>query len=373
MTRPTDYEEEQAFEYWCRKIVKVCYTIVAVAFSVLALSWLLYRKLAALSPFQYWTQIIIPPCALLLVLSGIVDLLLRVKKIPVFAKIYITMILTLVFCIVVATFKTNMITMLVSFCVPVFVSTIFSNLKLTRNIYFLSQISLLVCAAILSHSVYRDFGIWLLPETLTASGILISAYCLTMVLIKFTIHNQENLRRAFDKQQDMNRRIQHDVLTGLYSRAMFNERLPHLIMESNDSKKILALAVLDLDHFKEVNDTFGHGVGDQVLKRLAAVLLRYRGGGFSAYRIGGEEFALLMTGYSIERAVKVCQNLNCIMGATYIEEIEGYVTFSCGVALLEEGMDAQKLFDAADAALYEAKNSGRNKVAVPQASKLRGN
>ena len=170
--------------------------------------------------------------------------------------------------------------------------------------------------------------------------------------------------------QDSYRMAFHDELTGLPGRRALNERL----MGLDDH---YAIAMIDVDHFKLFNDSWGHEVGDQVLKLVASRLQRVGGGG-RAYRYGGEEFTIVFAGLRLPEALSHAKAL-CKDIEQYRFEIrarrdrrqygdgapsEASVTVSIGVAAASEWPAApDKVVDAADAALYRAKNGGRNRVA----------
>jgi diguanylate cyclase (GGDEF)-like protein len=151
-----------------------------------------------------------------------------------------------------------------------------------------------------------------------------------------------------------------DELTQLPNRRAFRQRLEQLVCESARGRHF-SLVILDVDHFKKINDTFGHDVGDKVLVAVADVLLgRLRRTDFVA-RIGGEEFALLLSDLSHEDALRVAEDLRARIAQMMVP---CRVTASFGLCSHEESREAspERLFRAADAALYYAKNQGRNRV-----------
>ncbi|MDA8341738.1 MAG: GGDEF domain-containing protein [Actinomycetota bacterium] len=155
-----------------------------------------------------------------------------------------------------------------------------------------------------------------------------------------------------------------DALTGLANRRTLTERLALELARAGRSGRPLALAMVDLDHFKSSNDAHGHVAGDTVLRTVAAVLASHVRAQDLAARYGGEEFCLLLPETGERGATAVLESLRAAVAAT----TEGAVTFSAGVAVwdrLEEGRD---LVARADAALYRAKQEGRDRVAVHEAA-----
>lgn len=143
-----------------------------------------------------------------------------------------------------------------------------------------------------------------------------------------------------------------DTLTGVLTRAAFDVRA----RQRAESGHPAVLVLLDLDHFKKINDTHGHAAGDRVLTSTGALLRRHLRQNDVVARYGGEEFAILLEEVSIADAVALCERLLAEMSSTV------QVTFSAGVALLDGSFDES--FRRADAALYEAKRLGRARIVV---------
>ena len=157
-----------------------------------------------------------------------------------------------------------------------------------------------------------------------------------------------------------------DHLTGLYNRGHFEERLVTEVRWARRSLMPLALLVIDLDHFKQVNDRFGHPIGDAVLRMTSAAIARSVRSEDVAARLGGEEFVVLARGADEHGAQVLAQRLRTNIAASHLELArELRVTASIGVAVLEphrDYADGPSLFAAADEALYLAKRAGRDRV-----------
>ncbi|HHW12581.1 MAG TPA: diguanylate cyclase [Firmicutes bacterium] len=154
----------------------------------------------------------------------------------------------------------------------------------------------------------------------------------------------------------------HDSLTGLYNRNYLNIFLS--IVEDSTSNRLGCL-IFDLDHFKVVNDTYGHTTGDMVLKKLATILSKHTSPGRIAVRYGGEEFIMLDLNSSMEELYNLGEQIRKEVAAYKFWTATGEefsITISCGIALDDTGFD--KVFAKADTALYQAKNQGRNQVVI---------
>ncbi|WP_413793442.1 MULTISPECIES: GGDEF domain-containing protein [unclassified Pseudomonas] len=155
-----------------------------------------------------------------------------------------------------------------------------------------------------------------------------------------------------------------DPLTGLPNRAAWSERLEHEVVQWQQHGNSLLLAMLDLDHFKRINDNYGHLAGDRVLKLIASVLRkRLRGGDFIA-RFGGEEFVLLVPDTPLAAGAKLAEALRLAIEACpfHFKGEPVTVTVSIGLTAFKAGEHSDSVLKRADQALYRAKNAGRNRV-----------
>ncbi len=155
-----------------------------------------------------------------------------------------------------------------------------------------------------------------------------------------------------------------DSLTGLLNHTNFKERLRAEVARSKRLNKLLSVALIDIDHFKRVNDTYGHPAGDRVIKNLSRLLKQRLRGADIIGRYGGEEFALALPDTALEAAMGV---MNAIRESfASIEQHVGQATFQCsfsaGVTQFPTLTDAESLIQSADEALYVAKHAGRNQV-----------
>ncbi|GLY05726.1 MULTISPECIES: GGDEF domain-containing protein [Actinoplanes] len=168
-------------------------------------------------------------------------------------------------------------------------------------------------------------------------------------------------RRASEHFREMAHR---DALTGLHNRRYANERVPDLLAEATSCRRALSLAIIDLDHFKRINDTLSHATGDTVLQNVAELLVEAAGPGIAA-RMGGEEFLLVFPGVDAEEASLRCERLRLRIRAHGWEPITGplHVTTSIGVTTTTDGrITFSALLSQADQNLYAAKRSGRDRV-----------
>jgi two-component system, cell cycle response regulator len=171
-------------------------------------------------------------------------------------------------------------------------------------------------------------------------------------------------RRATEHFREMAHR---DALTGLYNRRYVNERLPALIGEAATRRAPISVAIVDLDHFKRINDTLSHSTGDTVLQHVAALLSEAATGNAIAARMGGEEFLLIFPDTGLAEAAQRCDALRLQVRAHPWAPITGSlpVTTSIGVTAAPDGRSTPSaLLSQADRNLYAAKRTGRDRVVV---------
>ncbi len=197
------------------------------------------------------------------------------------------------------------------------------------------------------------------------TGLKLAGVLLLILLAYTSVAALDASARAARATAELRRLATTDELTGLANRATLLAQLERESARAARNGHPLCLAILDVDHFKRINDLHGHPAGDDVLRTVARVLQEGTRGHDLVGRIGGEEFAILMPETSREQAIHVCERLCRAMEATPIPlpgGRESTVTFSTGIAPLSRDESSSHLVSRADAALYEAKYGGRNQV-----------
>jgi len=215
--------------------------------------------------------------------------------------------------------------------------------------------------------------------TLDGSGITLStiAGTLLLVAIVYAVYNsvQEDQRRhdAMEREkielllesERMRHQAEHDGLTGLWNHRIIVQRLGEEMNRSVREGKPLSVVLIDVDHFKRINDSFGHLAGDLVLREISAILTRSVRPYDYVGRYGGEEFLLILPDCGMEHALLRAEQLRLAVQSARIMEGETtlQVTASLGVgSAFPPHYDAETVIRAVDSALYRAKSSGRNCV-----------
>ena len=220
------------------------------------------------------------------------------------------------------------------------------------------------------HYVWVEASMRCLPDKTTG---LPTAYVASIRGISERVEVEQQLEAAYRQVQEQ---AQRDSLTGLSNRRRFDEGLDAEWRRGYRTVHPLALLMVDIDHFKQINDTYGHRAGDHCLQALAGLLQQTaRRPGDVVARYGGEEFALLLPDVEIATALVMAERLCMMVRELKIEAGIGRVlniTVSVGVAVLmpDKSARADVLVEAADRALYAAKESGRNRVMPLQGNEM---
>jgi len=174
---------------------------------------------------------------------------------------------------------------------------------------------------------------------------------------------------SFQQQIELSKLAAKDGLTGAWNRRSLDDDIAQLLSKHQRKPITASLIIMDLDHFKSINDTYGHGVGDEILIKIAELLRSVVRVSDQIYRYGGEEFVLIAENANIEDAAIIAETIRSRVEKSRLFE-KRQVTISLGVAELSQASTAQGWLDLADGALYQAKNEGRNRFCLAQITDL---
>lgn len=248
--------------------------------------------------------------------------------------------------------------------VPLIYYAHYISKRLNKNFYSLPMI----IAVIASYVITNLFSIFFSPiykniNQATASIIYIinSIVVFSFLIVFFLLYE----RMGLSIEVLLKNTAEYDVLTGLANRYKMNTIFEHLLDNENNSSTEFSIGILDIDNFKKVNDTYGHNIGDIILKNVANVLLEVEEDNIYTCRWGGEEFLLLVIGDNSLETAKGLLELIRINVSNKITECDGNkisVTISSGVTLHLNGEKLVSTVGRADSYLYTAKKSGKNLV-----------
>ncbi|TCI71239.1 diguanylate cyclase [Exiguobacterium sp. SH0S7] len=203
----------------------------------------------------------------------------------------------------------------------------------------------------------------------SATWVIVIVVAIAILLLLAFVHT---FRLERSKQALIHRSL-HDALTGVWNRRAFDEKLERLWDDTEESSTDVALLLLDIDAFKLYNDTYGHLAGDACLERVAHAVDKAVGEDGMVARYGGEEFAVLLRPHHVRQSKEVAERIRqAVLKLNILHEAYQplrKVSVSIGVAEHIPGLDVEKsdLIEAADRALYQAKQSGRNRVSMGKA------
>ncbi len=180
---------------------------------------------------------------------------------------------------------------------------------------------------------------------------------------KRKIQNNIEIKKNTTNDEKKSSKLKIDHLTNAISKDSFNEIIGFKIIESKHTNSPLSIILFDIDHFKKINDTYGHLVGDTVLRELSEVVRASIRESEYFVRWGGEEFIILLPGTSLEGAKMVAEKLRRAIESHLFSTV-GRVTSSFGVTALRTDDTIKTFIERCDEALYEAKEGGRNRVKV---------
>ena len=349
---------------WCRYIVNVGYITASLIILAHLIWYFAARNVLASSADVYLRNYIVLPAIGLFAMTIFADLFVRSPRFSLVSKEYMSLTLFIMFSFYLSLTHNIASVLLASFILPIFVSTVFSNVKMTRSMFWISSFAVLLVGVKIYFSGKLEIN--MLMQIFVVCFMFLCSYMLARVLILYGHENLETMMLFDYKQQNMQEQLKLDPFTGLNNRKTFDDHLPGLMEECQNAQNFIALAAIDIDHFKVVNDFCGHPAGDRVLLYLSDTLKKIQTKNIRAYRIGGDEFSLLLKGCNAEETYRLCEYLRTQMESCPLRTAdENHVTLSCGAVCIKPGnVDLEMFIKAADSALYAAKNNGRNRVVI---------
>jgi len=259
------------------------------------------------------------------------------------------------------------------------------NMSVMNGIEMIKEIRALNASiAIIALTAHQEFDYMFETINLSVDGYLLKPldYKLFQTLLDRITKSLYNMKKNKEyeehleelvkqKSQELLELVNKDPLTNLYNRRYFNEISSLLFNLSKREKSSLSTLMIDIDHFKAINDTYGHLTGDKVLKNIADNLLSIIRETDVAIRFGGEEFVILLPNTALEGAKSIAQKICDTIAQEEVEALTDDTciikyTVSIGITICdcENDIDIDNLIQRSDAALYKAKNAGRNQVVI---------
>lgn len=361
------------FGEWNKKVLNIYWFMILIVSLTEVVLFLINWRQKGYADYAYFKRNVIRPIAFYVSILVVINLIYnRLKgRHEEKVKYLIVVCSTLVACsIVYFHFAVNVIYVL--FIFPIFLSELYRNRRLALFAAILNLICYLLTVFLYlptkpkgsyHHTIYEI--ITMLALIISSSIIVMSFINRAKEIIECFIRVQQSEKELAMKNFIMEFNSKMEPATGLYNHKTFYEYLDHLIRQSENYRFPLSLAVLDIDNFKRVNDTYGHSLGDEVIKALSQIIKEYIDADDYAARYGGEEFAIIFTARDKIKAYETSEKIREAFNKVVIEEMKGE-SFGVSIGISEHayGMSRQTFFSNADNALYKAKGSSKNKTII---------
>ena len=248
-----------------------------------------------------------------------------------------------------------------AFIFPMVLSAMFNDRKLL-NKSFAASVFIIFCVGV---AFWLDKNITLLSalNLFVLFGFALISYMCGIISINFSKQNYTTIENQAEQNNLLLDNVLKDQMTGLYDHSAFINQIDQMIDNYSKAEPI-SLVMIDVDDFKKVNDTFGHDCGDMVLIYLAEILCKYGGEGSTAFRYGGEEFAIIFKGKTATTVYDIMQNILLKFSSHTFPFTDTPITFSAGIASFETNTTRDAFFERADNTLYLAKREGKNRVLI---------
>ena len=256
---------------------------------------------------------------------------------------------------------------LCAFILPVLVATVF----LDKKTFFFSIISSVagvlissIANLVLEPGSNRTGKLYVWGSALIVVLVLTVATIICGLMLQIYSEREKVLIKTQDENAKLSKENKADGLTGLQNHTSFYNVLENTLSKARHEKRGFAIAMLDIDDFKGINDTYGHGVGDDVLRHVSSTIEKAVGKGGVPFRYGGDEFAIIFNNPEIDDNIKSLELLRkSVANDDSLFSARKRVTLSIGYYNVKEvSMSSEEIFYKADQALYQAKYSGKNQV-----------
>lgn len=355
------------YRKWERRILNMCWWATCIVAIIEIAVFICFYKFSIINePVPvFLIKRFIVPTGINVIVSLVCTFIVRSPSFSSIAKNYVVSYTCFIICSVVAIFHNYFRFLLVAPGVPIFMCAIFAEPKLLRRVFYSSLVTYVLSAAmLLSDRVDESIGLRVIT-LICCCGLLVFCYVFANSLLSSQSEQINFVYSSYQKQLELIHELRVEPLTRLYNRIALTECIQIYIRKFNEGTIDPHLVLIDLDHFKLINDRFGHANGDTVLIKLAAVIKNRMGGIRRAFRYGGEEFVLLFERESTDRVHEIVEDIRTdFMNFDFDFAGGDHITLSAGIAPYRVGWDGKEWFNAADAAMYKSKSAGRNRVTL---------
>lgn len=264
-------------------------------------------------------------------------------------------------CVVAVVYREFNITVFLP-CVAILFSTVFADKILVLVVSILG--GLVFETGVILTLLSKETTIPFFVISVIVSVMLLLFCILVAVIMMRTASNRVDLiRDAYSDQEELIDELHVEPMTGLSNRTALEEAMTAYIQKFHEGVFVPHLVLMDIDHFKDVNDTFGHNAGDAVIKNLASIIKTNMNGSRCAFRFGGDEMVLIFGKESLDDIKPIIENIRNQFRATRYTLCPGrQFTISVGVAPFYKGLNQKSWFELTDSIMYKSKEGGRDTV-----------
>lgn len=313
----------------------------------------------------YMLRFLVMPSGVNLIALLVTGLMLRFGNYSAKGRDWIIAIAHFVVCAVAQCGHYVFSVLLVAPIAAIMASAVFGNRRLTLSVTLLSLFTLTIAGWLSATELRRDDPQLILDLIISAAFIFCS-YGIAIITVRHEQKLLSDISENYSQQMTLFEENRMDPLTGVHNRRAFTERLEHSYSYGLNTGKTMYIAIFDIDDFKRINDTYGHTVGDSVLKSMAEIMSDECTGKTESFRYGGEEFVMIFPESSEAKTIETVETVRNAFAHCFDKtDLEGKFTISAGIAeLTYECLTQMQWLSNADKALYYAKNNGKDKTVV---------
>lgn len=353
---------------WHSLLWKVCFVSCIAIFAIECLFLLVNSNKGSLgmSRDEYILNYIMVPTLIDLIVLGSSSYLIRQEKLSINVRNWVVSFMIFIIMAKTPFVHFSLLSLFLLPTIAIIATSIFANYQMTVTISILSIASVII-DNIKARPVF-DMPKGQFYMNIVCAAILIIAVCtMTIVVTMHTKALLNSISGSYNQQQQLMNEMKKDPLTGLYNRRSFEETIESEIKRVEENEEKAYIAIFDIDHFKNVNDTYGHSNGDIVLKALCKMIKEKTQQYGLAFRYGGEEFVVLFNNIELPKVINVVEDIRTEFRCYYFQFMKkDGITVSCGIAEYIKGEDPKSWFNRADNSLYQAKEAGRNRTVVSE-------
>lgn len=368
ISKMNDINKEDIESRWQLLVWKAVIVICCVTFG---LSWILFachRVTKSVSSGMYMLQYIFIPVIIQIVTLVVCYFMIKADTMSNKKKDYIVIGQIFVSIGVISFTYYSVIPLILLPCITIVATALFADQELT--IWSSVAVVILTVIGMIRYHVEADgsfaglnwFGV------LCIYLLFVVLLCIMVVIVNtHTKALMNSITGSYNRQVTLMSELMIDPMTGLYNRRSFEDSLEKEIENVERTGAKSYVTIFDIDHFKEVNDTYGHSNGDIVIKALCKMMKDKSKDMGLAFRYGGEEFVILFHDVELSKVMNVVEDIRTEFRCYYFHFMnKDGITCSCGVAEYAKGESSKAWFNRADSALYKAKESGRNRTVISE-------